>query len=297
MSPPTLSDLQAWFLTAIITPGGAERGLALAHQRHGFGEQDMLRTAGDGRSRLHIYANGYVLRLLECLRADFPVLSKVMGRELFDFFAKAYVWRHPSRSPTLYDLGAGFADFLEHSQPAGMSSEVALQFSFPVQLARLERARSETARASGLEHLAPPLAFDGLALWSAHDAKLHLAPCTRLLALSFPLQAFWEQAVGMADGEALPATPAPETTHIAVARLHYRIGVHVLAPWQFHYLEAAAAGGSARHCALQAAQACALPAGRVLADALLWLPQAAAAALLIVDQSDSKHTEETDRGA
>lgn len=287
MSTPSLSELQAWFLTAIAAPGGAERGLALAHQRHGLGEQDLLRVAGAARSRLHIYADGYVMRLVECLRADFPLLCKVMGRDLFDFFAKAYVWRHPSRSPTLYDLGGGFADFLARSQPEAMSPEAALLFSFPVELARLERARSETARAPGLENLAPA-AFDSFALLSGEDATIRPAPCTRLLALSFPVHAFWEQAMHMAEGEELAPAPAPEATCIAIARLHYRIGVHLLEPWQFHYLQAAAAGAPAHQCALQSAHACALPAGRVLADALLWLPQAAAAALLIVDSPGSK---------
>jgi hypothetical protein len=277
--PPSLSQLQAWFLTAIMTPGGAERGLALAHERHGLGELDMLRTASNHRSRVHIYADGYVLRLLECLRADYPVLCKVMGRELFDFFARAYVWRHPSRSPTLYDLGALFPDFLERSQPAGMSPEAAIQFRFPVELARLERSRSETARAHGLEKQTLQV-FDSFTLLSGQEALARLAPCTRLLALSFPVQAFWEQAADIADGDDLPSTPAPEATYLAVARLNYRIGVHVLEPWQFHYLRASAEGASAHYCATQAAQACALPAGRVLADALLWLPQAAAAALL-----------------
>lgn len=282
MPPSSLRQLQDWFLTAIMTPGGAERGLALAQERHGLGELDMLRAAGGPRSRVHIYADGYVLRLLECLRADYPVLCKVMGRELFDFFAKAYAWRHPSRSPTLYDLGALFPDFLERSQPPGMARDAALEYRFPVELARLERSRSEAARAHGLENQARQV-FDSFILLSGQQATVRLAPCTRLLALSFPAQAFWEQAMGIADGDELPPTPAPAPTFLAVGRLHYRVGVHVLEPWQFHFLQAAADGAPALQCAAQAAQACALPAGRVLADALLWLPQAAAASLLAVD--------------
>jgi hypothetical protein len=283
MTAPSLSDLQAWFLTAIMTPGGAGRGLPLAQQRHGLGEPDMLRaTATTGHSRLHIYADGYVLRLLECMRADFPVLRKVMGADLFDFFAKAYVWRHPSRSTTLYDLGAGFADFLAHSQPAAASGDKL--FGFPVDLARFERARSEAGRARGLEQLAlAPL--DSFALLSGADVTVRLAPCTCLLAQSFPVPAFWQQVATMAEDAPVPPAPAPETSFAAVGRLHYRVSVHVLQPWQYFYLRAAADGAPASHCALQAAQACGLPAGRVLADALLWLPQAASAALLVVGQA------------
>jgi hypothetical protein len=89
----------------------------------------------------------------------------------------------------------------------------------------------------------------------------------------------------MPGDEPVPPAPAPEASFVAVGRLHYRVSARVLEPWQYHYLRAAADGAPASHCALQAAQACGLPAGRVLADALLWLPQAASAALLAVDQA------------
>jgi hypothetical protein len=279
MTAPPLAELQAWFMTAILTPGGVRHGLALASARHGLAEHEVLRMDAASGSRLHVYADGYVLRLLECMRADYPVLCKVMGRELFDFFAKAYVWRHPSRSTTLYDLGAGFADFLAQSQPAGVSAGEAQRFAFPAQLARLERALAEAARAPGLESQ-PASTVDALSLLSGADVTVCLAPCTRLLELSFPLQAYWQQAAGAADDALPPPAPAAETTWLAVGRLHYRVGMQVLAPWQFHFLQAAAVRAPARQCALEAARACGLPAGRVLADALLWFPLACAAALV-----------------
>jgi hypothetical protein len=192
------------------------------------------------------------------------------------------VWRHPSCSTTLYDLGAGFADFLASSQPAGASADNL--FGFPVELARFERARSEAGRARGLEQLAAaPL--DSFALLSGDGVTVRLAACTRLLALSFPVQAFWQQVAPMPEDAPVPPAPAPEASFVAVGRLHYRVSVHLLQPWQYHYLQTAADGAPASQCALHAAQACGLPAGRVLADALLWLPQAASAALLAVDQA------------
>jgi hypothetical protein len=278
MTAPSLSELQAWFMTAILTPGGVRRGLALASARHGLAEHEVLRVDAASGSRLHVHADGYVLRLLECMRTDYPVLCKVMGRELFDFFAKAYVWRHPSRSTTLYDLGAGFADFLAQSRPAAADPDAEQRFAFPAQLARLERALAEAARAPGLENRAAS-AVDGLSLLSGADAMVGLAPCTRLLALSYPLHAYWRLVAGAGDDLPPPPVPPVETTFLAVGRLHYRVGMHVLAPWQFHFLQAAAERLPARQCALAAARACGLPAGRVLADALLWLPLACAAAL------------------
>lgn len=285
---PSLPELQAWFLTVMTAPGGLAHGLALAQERYGFGEADLLRPSSGERSRLGIYADGYIMRLLDCLQADYPVLRKVMGEPLFDFFAKAYIWRHPSRSPTLYDLGAGFADFLADSQPAGLDAAAALQFRFPVELGRLERARSEAGRAPGLEKSPLPAASGGFDWFDSVDTTLQLVPCTRLLEVSFPLQAFWEQAAHLADGMDLPPPPPPSAApgFVAIARLHYRLSMFNLQPWQFHYLQASRAGAPSRHCALQAATASGLPTGQVLADALLWQPLAIAAGLLTIATGD-----------
>lgn len=267
-----LAQLQAWFLTAMTAPGGAD----LAQQRYGLSLAEVLKPAASRQARLHIYADGYVQRLLECLQADFPVLRRTMGAELFDFFARAYVWRHPSRSPTLYDLGGGFADFLAASQPPGSAG----QLQFPIELARLERARSEAGRAPGLEKQLPSSTHE-IGWLVGEEQGITLAPCTRLLALSFPVQAFWREAQAAHDGD-VPPQPEPGASCLAIARLHYRLSMHSLLPWQFHLLLAARQQPSAslHDYVLQAADACALPRDEVLADAMLWLPTAAAAGLI-----------------
>lgn len=276
MTTPSLSQLQAWFLTAITTPGGAPAGLARARATYGYDAQDMLRPARAAGMRVPIYADGYVQRLLECLYEEYPLLRRQFGAELFDFFARAYIARHPSTSTTLYDLGRGFPDFLAHSRPAGASAEHAALLNFPVDLARFERARSEAALVEGLEK--QPASSHGFDLMAMPGATVRLAPCTRLLALSFPMASFWAHR-GIED-HALPEVPAPAPSFVAIGRLHYRVDLHVLQPWQYHFLLAATAETSVHQCAMQAADASGLPVGRVLADALLWLPLAAAAALL-----------------
>ncbi|MES3025832.1 MAG: DNA-binding domain-containing protein [Pseudomonadota bacterium] len=273
----TLPELQHWFLTVMTAPGGAAHGLQLAQERFGLAEGDVVRAAPGAPARLHIYADGYILRLLECLHADYPVLRKVMGEELFDFFGKAYIWRHPSGSPTLYDLGAGFAQFLQESQPQGQAGQA--QFRFALELARLERARTEAMRAHGLENQPAPEA-DPLALLFAGGRQLRLAPCTRLLALEFPLHAYWSHAAQLREGEPPAPVPAPAPCFVAVGRQRYRIGMHALQEWQFHYLLAARPGAPAHDCAGAAAEKTGQPVGDILADALLWLPVAAAAGLL-----------------
>ena len=275
-----LAQLQAWFLTAMTAPGGAARGAQLASERHGLTQEQVLKRARGAPAPLHIHADGYVQRLLECLQADYPVLRKVMGDALFAFFARAYIWRHPSASPTLYDLGGGFADFLAASQGAAAAQGPALHF--PVELARLERARSEAGRARGLEKRARQAMPDGLAWLLGEGTQVVVAPCLRLLALSFPVAAFWQQAQA-APSEAMPAPPEPAACHVAISRLHYRITMHDLQPWQFFWLQALAGGAPLPACAQAAAQASGRAQDELLADAMLWLPMAAAAGLIGAD--------------
>ncbi|MDN2710203.1 DNA-binding domain-containing protein [Janthinobacterium sp. SUN118] len=278
--PVPLAQLQAWFLTAMTAPGGAARGVALAQQRHGLAPGHVLKGGEQGVARLRIHADGYVQRLLECLQADYPVLRKVMGEELFDFFARAYIWRHPSTSTTLHDLGAGFAGFLAATQSGAGARAEALRF--PIELAQLERARSEAARAPGLENQPQPLLPPGLELLLGGAQAWRVAPCTRLLAVTFPVCAFWEQLQVAPEGEA-PPEPAAAPGFVAISRLHYRIVMHAVQPWQWYWLQALADGASLAQCARRAAVASGRPQDEVLADAMLWLPMAAAAGLIACD--------------
>src|SRR5262249_40950505 len=118
MTDPPLSRIQSWLMTVMTSAGGVEAGIHVAKERFGLDVDGMI-AHGRGpapATRLNIYATGYVMRLLECLRADFPALRHLMGDALFDFFAKSYIWTHPSSSPSLFDLGAGFPDFLGQTQ-------------------------------------------------------------------------------------------------------------------------------------------------------------------------------------
>lgn len=116
------------------------------------GEPDIRGSAAfPARQRLAVYAQSYALRLIECLREEFPVLRLLVGDQVFDLFAGAYIAAQPSRSYSLYGLGAGFADFLEATRPAG-TGPASLE-AIPASLARLERAMAEAQRAVGTEAL------------------------------------------------------------------------------------------------------------------------------------------------
>ena len=123
--------------------------------RHGLHAEDVVaeKRGLSARERLAVYTGGYVLRLLECMREDFPVLRGFVGDSVFDAFAKAYVITLPPTSHSLYDLGADFPRFLEETKPKNwqLDSGISVMLDLPPELARIERARAEVLRARGTE--------------------------------------------------------------------------------------------------------------------------------------------------
>ncbi len=281
---PSLSQLQHWFLTVMTAPGGLARGLSLAQEHLGLGESTIIKITPGKQSRMHIYANGYLLRLQECLQADFPILHRLMGNELFNFFAHNYIWRHPSRAPSLYDLGAGFANFLLQSQPQNtdglQAGEAHLLLQFPVEMARMERAFTEVIRAPGLENNYDVKTHNAFDLLMGSHANIYIPACVRLLKTSFPLLSYWEQAKHALADQNLPAPPEPKTSYLAFTRQNYRVQLISLLPWQYHFLQAAYHSPDMLQCALQSAKETGQDTQALLADICLWQPQAQALGLL-----------------
>jgi hypothetical protein len=220
-------------------------------------------------ARLRIYSHGYVLRLIECLRADFPVLRALAGDTVFDLFATAYLAERPSRSPSLYDLGAGFADFLEATRPAEGAGRGTLE-AIPAGLARLERAIAEVSRAPGPETLAQAGAQAAMLLLAPATA-LRLPQSVRLLRLDFD----FAQALAAAEQGARPMQPPAREICVAVARSGYRVRVLDLAAPRFAWLEALGQdGGDALDAARRAAAATGCDADALFAQIAGWLPTA-----------------------
>jgi hypothetical protein len=264
---PGLAQLQAW-LQARVTAGVWD----LPEDPAG-GPLAAEVVAGSGplapRARLEIYAKSYVLRLAECLRAEFPVLAAMIGPEVFNLFAGAYLGARPSRSPTLYDLGAGFADYLAATRPPdeGAGALTAL----PADLARLERAIAEAGRAQGLEGEPPAPPLDAAALLFQPGVRLRTPATLRLLALRFDFSA----ALAAQRAGERPAPPLPSPTLVAVARRRYAVRAHRLEPWAFAWLGAVAAGADLQAATAAAAEASGRPTRELLATLLFWLPTAA----------------------
>ena len=274
MSEQTLGLLQQWMKTVVTERGGLDEKLEAASRRHGLGVEEVVaeKRGLAARERLGIYTRGYVLRLLECMRADFPLLRGFVGDAVFDAFARAYLITRPPGSPSLYDLSAGFPQFLEETKPAGVPLDPALSamLDLPPELARLERARAEAARARGTED--DPAAAEPFWPLAAFGEGLTLqaTPCLRLLELKFPLADFLRRSE---RGER-PAPPAPRTSFVAVARSNYRVNVEETKPWQFAFLKACERPIPLYSAVQAAARESGEETPRVLAEAAVWLPAA-----------------------
>ena len=264
-----LADLQAW-LQGRITAGVWD-----LPEDPGAGPLAVDVVAGTGplapRARLAIYARSYVLRLAECLRAEFPVLAAMVGPEVFNLFAGAYLGACPSRSPSLYDLGAGFADYLAATRPPGADGPLA---ALPADLARLERAIAECGRAAGLEGGPPRPQLDPTALLLQGHARLRTPATLQLLRLGFD---FTDALAAHRAGDR-PVPPPSQPSLVAIARRRYAVRTHVLEPWSFAWLEALTKhDGDVTAATRLAAQACDRSTSELLASLLVWLPAAAEA--------------------
>lgn len=222
--------------------------------------------------RVGIYARGYVARLLGCLRSEYPVLRATVGDQVFDLFGRAYLGAHPPGSASLFDVGAGFAAFLERTRPTPATPPDSPD-ALPAVLARLERARFESAHAAGVETETGSVGVDALQLMAmAHELTVRTPDSLRLLRLPFDLTG---TLAAVERGEH-PALPPAADTRYAVARSAYWVRTHALAPWQHAFLEACGSGGTGLASAVRATgEATGLAPEVIWAALLTWLPAAA----------------------
>ncbi len=266
MSENSLEELQQWMKTVVTERGSLAEKLQTAAQQHGLSIEDVVaeKRGLSAQKRLSIYAGGYVARLLECMRADFPVLRRFVGDAVFDAFAKAYIVTEPSHSPSLFDLGAGFPLFLDKTKPVGGEIEMIPLLDLPAEIARLERARTEVMRARGMEG-DPPSTFSPFEIFS-WELRLQTTPCLRLLELQFSLAKFFD--------ETGHDHPEQRRSFVAIGRADYHLHLKEIEHWQFAFLKACETPTPAHLAARSAAEESGTESSFVLAQLVLWLPVA-----------------------
>ena len=274
MSEQSLNLLEHWMKTVVVERGDLREKLDAAERQHGLRAEDVVaeRSGLSAHQRLAVYTGGYVLRLLECMRADFPVLRGFVGDSVFDAFAKAYVITMPPTSHSLYDLGADFPQFLEETKPKNWALDTGMSamLDLPPELARIERARAEVTRTRGTEDDPPAVEpLSPFAVFSEGPA-LQVTPCLRLLEMKFPLVDFLKNS----DHGERTDPPAPRTSFVAIGRSNYRVHVEEISDWQFAFLKACERPTSSYPAVRFAALESGRDPGQVLAEVAVWLPVA-----------------------
>jgi hypothetical protein len=139
----------------------------------------------DRTTLLEVYRDGYALRLIEVLTADYPGLFAMVGSADFDYMARAYIAAHPSRRPSVRWFGRHLADFLASMPP------------FDATMAPAEMARFEWALGDAFDSRdATPIGADGLMALppEAWETLTFTAlPSLQFLSFEFDVASAWQR--------------------------------------------------------------------------------------------------------
>jgi hypothetical protein len=191
--------------------------------------------SGSVAERWHVYAHGYLARLVEALELEYAALARILGPDAFGALVARYLAVFPPRSFDLSGAGDRLPRLLEFD---ALSAEL----PFLADLARLERAAAVAFTAAAAEPLAWE-AFRGLAPDAAASLRLRLAPGVVLVESEWPIADLWRCRLGEDDEDvSIPLEERPQ--RVLVWRTGGRVRVAAL-PEIEAALVAAAGGGDA----------------------------------------------------
>ena len=278
MKAPSLAQLQEHFKNLLIHRGSLQQKIEAFELALSAPIDTLVKASNniDPQRRIEVYSSGYVLRLLECMEADFPLLKKFTGPELFNLFAKAYIIQLPSTSWSLYEYGEDFAAYLQKTRPA-TDSLPAIFLELPALIAAIERTKSSVLLAKGTENMLLPslqaLYFTPL-LATTHFSCPDSAA---ILKQPYPILELLE---ALEKDQSL-SYPDKKDAYLAISRVQYRIQHTPLTPWQYYFLLGSQQGKSLAkiHQSIQQVQP--MSFGEFQARLAIWLPIAFQKGLLI----------------
>ena len=220
-----LSKLQQEFLSALQDPN--------AHQLSSLSHQIVGNSRLSEADSFSIYQRSYYLRLMHCMREQFPALCYALGEEIFDNFSKIYLSQYAPSSYTLYELGRKFPDFLYETRPNPECSEAEQEtwVKFMLDLASFEHRAFSLFDAFGNEarefaHLGTP------------DDNLVVQKCFRLAGYRFNVAEYYHAVRRNLN----PSLPPPEHTKLALVRKDFITLTHYLSEPQYSFLSALQSG-------------------------------------------------------
>ena len=211
----TLAEIQNWMRWSITDPRGVEALLAdpasgtrLEPAPRCFDAIDISKSVS-GTARLGVYAEGYYLRILEALEADFPTLRQSLGEKSFRKLTVDFLVAHPSDSFNLGDLGEKMPAFIQ-------THELQETCNYLGAIATLEWATTEAFYSSFSEPFDPSALASVLPeAWT--DARMKLDHSIRFHQFDFPVDVLW-QARASTNFESIEKSLVPERVYLLVHR-------------------------------------------------------------------------------
>jgi hypothetical protein len=155
-------------------------------------QRDFAAAIGESaEGALRVYRNTTLGGCVDALRANYPIIAKLLGGEMFGVVAAQHAEECPPRRPVLALYGARFPDWLAEQS---WLREV----PYLAHVARIERLYVESLFASDVR----PLGMAQLKhrdQWQALRLRLH--PACRLAWLTAPGMSIWLSQREAADGE------------------------------------------------------------------------------------------------
>lgn len=133
--------------------------------------------------RFTIYRNNILAGLTEALKTDFPAVCRIVGEDFFSAMTRAYVLKHPPRSPVLLEYGETFATFIDSFGPAE-------SLPYLGDVARIERGWLEAYHAPEAIPLHPS-ALVSVPSEQLQGIRFYLHPSVRLILSQFPAFTIW----------------------------------------------------------------------------------------------------------
>jgi hypothetical protein len=199
-----LHEIQTLVWRLITAPEGVARGADALCEEGALPSADVgafLRPSASlsATERLDVYADMYFYRLRDCLAEDFPNLVRRIGPERFHNLVTDFLLVHPSRHPSLRELGRPLPGFV-----AGHA--VAARDPLAAPLAALEWARVDVFDEADAEPLSREVLLARAGAPSG--CRLRLVPAARLLTLPAGVLPLWRALEDEAEpGAAEPGAP------------------------------------------------------------------------------------------
>jgi hypothetical protein len=193
-STGSLADLQCAFQDFVLS--GSDRLAPSVHDTR----------KADRATLLDVYRDGYALRLIEVLAADYPGVMAMAGPADFDYMARAYIAAYPSRHPSVRWFGKALADFLASTPPFDRTPAVSEMARFEWALGEAFDSPDSTPIGADVLTALPPEAWETLVLSPL--------PSLRVLPFMFDVPRAWQKRAEQEPGNLEVARAEPPTSWV-----------------------------------------------------------------------------------